>query len=357
VNDEVAEIEPRSASPESDERPTTAKRRRFLPRFGLKSLFLFALVVSLLFGWIGRNAYRLRQDEAAIEALQRCGPGIVLGSEPLQWEVDTPLVEFHDSRAIGERARIVLGLSSRPRLRSARLYLDDPNDERLPPALQALKRFPEVGEIGLNGPAFGDETIPALADLRNLKALSLDETRVTGTGLAQLADSPNLRKVYVTSDHPPEDLAAGLASLKGLRIVGLSGDACLDRSEVAALASLPELEELSIWNATPSGEADLLSPLEKASSLTTLCLHSERTDVALGELPRLPNLRFLTLGGITDETLAKWPASAALEEAMFSAPVTFEAVVAFSAAHPDCKVAYAPWYPPMRYYRDGKALE
>ena len=54
--------------------PTTLKRRRsFLPRFGLRSLLILGVLFCLLFGWIGRNLYRVRQEDAAIEAILRAG--------------------------------------------------------------------------------------------------------------------------------------------------------------------------------------------------------------------------------------------------------------------------------------------
>lgn len=341
----------------SEATPSRRRRRSFFPRFGLRTLLIFAILFCLAFGWIGRRYYRLRQDEAAIEALQRAGPGIVLGSEPLHWEVETPLVAFDNSGAVWERARIVLGLSGRPRLKSAWLYIDDPDDERLRPALEALKRFPEIEAVSLSGSGFDEDAIQALADLPSLVDLCLRETRVTGAGLAPLAGSTNLRQIYVMCESPPGDLAVGVASLKSLRIVGLSGDARLDRAEVATLASLPELEELFLWDTMPSGEVDMLSPLESAASLKALRLDSLRPDGAIGEPPHLPKLQLLTLYGINDETLAKWPTSATLRQAEFGLPVTPKACAAFSAANPDCEVEYFPFNGPMFVYRRGKVFE
>jgi hypothetical protein len=79
---EVVENEPRAASTASDDQPTP-KRRSFLPRFGLRSLFVFAIVFCLFFGWIGRNAYRMRQEEAALEALERAATEIKFQADPV----------------------------------------------------------------------------------------------------------------------------------------------------------------------------------------------------------------------------------------------------------------------------------
>ena len=67
------------ARPRTDEAALSfSKRRSRLPRFGLRSLFVVALLFCLLFAWIGRNLYRVRQEEAAIEALKQAGATIFL---------------------------------------------------------------------------------------------------------------------------------------------------------------------------------------------------------------------------------------------------------------------------------------
>ena len=73
--------DPPYSAPASDEAPVdqatsrrsssgARRRRRWLPRFGLRTLLVVAVLFCLCFAWIGKRYYELRQDEAAIEALK-----------------------------------------------------------------------------------------------------------------------------------------------------------------------------------------------------------------------------------------------------------------------------------------------
>jgi Leucine-rich repeat (LRR) protein len=108
---------------------------------------------------------------------------------------------------------------------------------------------------------------------------------------------------------------AKLTALKKLRSLDLSGSA-ITASGVKALAALPNLQRLSLWNVATIDDAAAVS-LETMRTLTTLDLSNTAIgDSTLARLGALPNLRrlFVNETKVTSEGLAafrsKHPASA-----------------------------------------------
>lgn len=358
---------PAEPSP-ADEVPASAppERRFRLPRFGLRTAFVLAIVSCLFFAWVRWNYVQRQVEQAAVDALLAANAEIAFAGD------EHAFMGTADQRAaegleppvptFGSRVSRSLGWTRVPPVERVRLKGDDPADPKLAPALAALRVFPKLWDVRLSGKAFDDRAMPELAKVPSLSFLVLEGTSVSGDGLATLASKESLRSVAITHD-PTGDLVGGAVRLKRLDGMILS-DAAIEREDVAALASFPHLQQLILSQIPFSDRSDLLLPLEGSKSLTQLTIQAEGVDegavVALPPLPRLerlevhgltlanlppyPNLHSLNAEGITDEMLAKWPVPRRIRSATFYPPVTTPGLRPFAAvaAEWQCNVTLRP---------------
>ena len=319
----------------------TRRRRSLLPRFGLRTLFVLAIVFCLLAAWIGRNVARVRQEEAAIEALMQVDATVRLavygetnGFEP---KTETFWQELPDHSWTYYAARSI-GWGERPQIRSVELYGDDDADAKMIAALDALSVLPEIEKVDLTGSAFDDDAIGRLTSVVALESLSLTDTEVTSAGLAPLSQTAPLRSVYVR--HVTTDVVAALPRFRDLRSVSLSA-MNVDASDIEGIASLPHLEELTLYDVQHAADPAFYAPLARAANLKSLVVNVFDRDLSDGELEAISELRTLetlSLCRITGGQLATFDLPPSVREIVLRFPITDDAPREFSEAHPDCLV-------------------
>lgn len=142
-----------------------------------------------------------------------------------------------------------------------------------------------------------------LKKLRNLKLFHPPKT-FTGTGLAALADMPNLEALTVAGSFsfgdPGMAAVAKLKKLQSLRIwhVGQTDEGLKNVKELKQLKHLTLGQRLT-YKPPASPRDDTLSILAELGSLESLQLDEARLSAnALAQLKNLPHLKSLTLNGI-----------------------------------------------------------
>jgi internalin A len=145
-------------------------------------------------------------------------------------------------------------------------------------------KLANLEKLAMSRPAT-DELFPRLAKLKNLRALDLGQSQVTGRGLKLLAGNEHLQELQLwdlpITDTTIEEIA-GLKSLRKLNLHSQSSSGQLTDKSAASLAKLGELRHLSL-----SG-------------------HRKITDAAITQLAGLTKLEMLSLNdtGITDASMA-----------------------------------------------------
>lgn len=341
--------------------PAPRKRpRRFLPRFGLRSLFVFALVFCLLFGWMGRNLYRMRQEDAAIEALERAGANIqFLQNRHLNLDIGyvPGRIEFAEERTTAGLVARAIGWSNRRSIDRIILYGEDAGDPKFKAALANLWLFPEIRSVELHGPAFDDAAIAPLSALKKLDTLNLARTRATGDGLAALAPTVPLRELVLYDDDPASDIAGGLPAFVEVRSIQLSGMA-LSNAHLEGIATLPKLETLSLMNVQPAIETETAALAEADGDSPSFDeLDFGLPDLDLVPLARAPALVELHLFNANRRSLAGLGRMPQLKVFRLSNLATIEDVQAFSALNPECHVGYLIDRAEGRRFRAGQEID
>lgn len=193
-----------------------------------------------------------------------------------------------------------------------------PEDPITTETVAACGRFPRLRSLTLNGLGNGEGLAGALAGLRSIEHLYLMDF---GAGvLPAVARMPALRNLNLSSSNnnaasalPAEDFAR-LKDAAKLIYLRVNGAFFPDKTAMATLATLPDLETLDIY----AGELiddDFLTAMAKAPNLRSLDVNSatQITDKGLEALAKAPKLRYFRTGNspnVTDkgvEALAKAP--------------------------------------------------
>jgi hypothetical protein len=369
---------PRTSAPSSqDDRPRSSRRSRsFLPRFGLRALFVFAILFCFASAWMGRNYVRMQEEDAAIESLKRAGASIRFEQDPESWVSLSETDGLTLAERLTDQSLRSIGWRDRPAIAEVavegwdRSSFDTAPD--LKAAVAALPMLQEIRVLTLRGNAFDDSSIEALGRLPQLESLCLDYTEITDEGLSKLAAPERIQELVLWTSSRDTTICRGLSGFVEMRRLTVE---CKDltREEVASIASLPKLERLDLSDVTTIGE-DVFAPLEKAKSLQELSLASSDAegfdDGDLTALADLPNLRELTLYGMTEANLAAFQPPAALR--VFSITyggvweaarrfegmegTSLEAVRRFSAEHLSCEVRWRSLKGRVAYSRGGKPM-
>jgi hypothetical protein len=327
-------------------RPPQA-RRSALPRFGLRSAFVFAVAFCLLFGWIA-DLYHSRQQQAALDALAGVDAKITLYESDGGWSghprafpvLDDSVWRFF-RREDELRVRSVFIWSGR-----------NPSPGSVPRAIAVLPTFDQLEWVSLSGPEVTDDSMLDLQRLPHLKSVWLDRTQVTRVGLERLGPLPNLEEVRLFES---KDFSRGLAKLTQLRTLVIS-DSPLTRADVEAIASLPNLQHLSFTGVTPI-HLNTYAPLETAVGLTSLRISDGRShDADMKVIGTLENLETLSVTGVRDAALADLAALKKLRRVEFDVYVSGQAAMRFSEERPGCMVRHNG-HVRGRYYRDGRIVD
>ncbi len=167
-----------------------------------------------------------------------------------------------------------------------------------------LGKLPDPGApfgLCLNLTKMTDSGLKELAGLKSLQALYLAETQVTDAGLKELADRKTLQTLDVRGTKVTDAGLKELAGLQGLQSLYLTGCQVTDVG-VKELAGLKSLQVLNLGDTKVTGAG-----LAGLKSLQALYLYNTAvTDVGLKDLAELKSLQMLNLAscpGVTDAGL------------------------------------------------------
>lgn len=182
----------------------------------------------------------------------------------------------------------------RPRVDSDGLIIPlEPGD------LTIVGRIPTLVELNLERTLIGDTLLEELGDLPKLESLRLSETPITDQGLRILRRFPNLKTLWLQDTDLDGEGLVHLRHTPHLRHLRVS--ARDPARVVAALASLPELEQALIQS--PLSDVDLrdMAACRHLKSLTLIETHIRGP--GLEHLAALESLSELRLdGGLLDDS-------------------------------------------------------
>lgn len=334
--------EPAEIEPTSDTSPRR-RRTRFLPRFGLRGLFVFALVFCLACAWAGRNYLALQREDAAIEALKATGARLHFDAErklahPATADA-TASLEIAEWNSTSNRILRTLGIWNPPPVRSIDFMGSQPPEDK---ALASLTTFPRLQRVGLAGDRLTGKSLAYLADHDELTSLEFFVT--PGIGPDDLAGMPRSERIttlrlYSTYPHGAT-LIAGVGTLPEPRELHVYLSP-LSHDEFAAIAAAPNLETLVLSGVTTS-DAQAVRTLAKSPRLKSLrvqgCTFDDGDLLAIASIENLTELTLLG-NSVSDDLLDRLASAPQLSLLEIEA-TTVEAVLAFSARRPACRVRH-----------------
>jgi hypothetical protein len=296
-------------------RQPVRKRRRLSPRFRLRTLFVAAVLMSLLLGWYGRHVYRVRQERAAAERLRQVGAQLSIATfEYGGMTLPADLYGWFPWFYVEEHTVVALD--------SAKGATDAD--------LQHLGRLRGLTSLWLRGDGFTDEALRRARDAKSIQDLTLLETSITGETFAEFGSRERLISLYVDSTALPEpthvleriealpNLAylqtrgvpltvegmRATAKLQELRRLIVHDPPAFEPAAFSELSKVSELEELSIqtWSPLPIGDEEFAA-ICQIKSLRMLALSAPQlTDAGFAHVADLPDLRELYVIGCPNVT-------------------------------------------------------
>ncbi len=171
------------------------------------------------------------------------------------------------------------------------------------PSLKALY-VPAVPNLKQNG--LTDAGLRNIAKLTSLEELALSSERIGDAGLIHVAKLPSLQYLLLQGDRFTDAGVAHLKNTSSLKILHLGYLGKLTDVALADLSNLANLENLNLhWNENITNNG--IAHLKKMQSLKKLDIGSSQvTDTGLAHLKEIKTLEYLVLPqkGITDEGLA-----------------------------------------------------
>ncbi len=164
--------------------------------------------------------------------------------------------------------------------------------------LAALKRFPNLKSLNLQGSTVTDDGVKHLAALPGLHTLDLWNTAVTPAGLEPVAKLKSLHTLRYNTRQMTDE------ALRQLLRLGLAHKLNLASGERGRPASIDDVRELQLWSVALTDAG--LRELSAFKNVTTIDL-SGTTTVTLAGLKELKALKSLTLlnVGEPDDTLMR----------------------------------------------------
>jgi len=192
--------------------PSSSRSVRRWLRFGLRTLLLVVLLVSVGLSWFVTKRNRAQKEEAAVKAIDGLGgyvlydfqfddsgkfdrnrrrPGPKWLHERLGYYFFSHVVRVgtESSEGVGisdAELKLLSGhLASLTRLKTLSLT-DSPISDA---GLESLRGLTQIEELDLSGTRVTDNGLRCLRDLRRLKTLNLKSTQVSAQGVQQLRQS------------------------------------------------------------------------------------------------------------------------------------------------------------------------
>jgi hypothetical protein len=286
----------------SETSPTQPGRRRQLAI----SLRMFMILVLVVGGWMGWEAYRARRQRMAVAAIVNAGGRVE-----------------HTDRFTGGSSWAPKWLTSRcgvdhfVKIKSVYFGTEPIPDE----AFTAVGKLGELEEFGLLGATTDTDLAHLAASVRTRKLLLHVNDHVTDAGFALLASCKSVEKLNVRNQRtivsrlrrpePRDAWLAILVKLPRLRELTLRGFTIGDAG-IAHLGALGALHELDLKSQTDLTTARLVA-LKQFPALRRLKIHisiSPETDFDFSELQHVPfdlDLSLGSLGGAWDRIGAESP--------------------------------------------------
>lgn len=197
--------------------------------------------------------------------------------------------------------------------------MGSPGEPPGPLDLHLFQELPELKLVTLSSSQINDELIGQLSQLRELRILRLlgnDEERATGNGLRTLKAAGNLEVLTLSGEWVTDDIVAATPELKKLRALHLYRTPNVTSASFAAVATLPNLQELTIHRAEKIDDrgSEHLAELRELRRLwlsATGC-----SDIAVAHVSKLPNLQCLSLAKskITDVSMEHLKRSRSIQQ-------------------------------------------
>ncbi len=202
-------------------------------QFGIRSLLLLTLVVSLALGWYANRVRAAAAKQEAIRAIQEAGGHVGIAKT--------------DETSLFNRCEQFLGKSQFVTVE--RVSLGGTADDS---RMELLRTMPELTKLDSEGKV----TDRGLANLRyvpQLTELDLSGSAISDQGLAELRFVPELRRLWLSGAEIKGPGVRHLASLKSLEELWL--DETVDGRGLLYLPSLPSLKSLILTDMRISDEA------------------------------------------------------------------------------------------------------
>lgn len=175
--------------------------------------------------------------------------------------------------------------------------------------MRVLAQFPALEQIRCGQTRVGDEELSYLSSLKTLKAIDLSDcNRVTIAGIQSLAKCPKLAFLKVWGKSIDNECMKHVAQMKSMRVLGLN-DTRVDDEGIKLLAGL-NLKEVHLFRTAVGDEG--LRVLSQMPNMETLNLRDTRlSDQGVEYLANLKKLKKLDLSecnspGITDQAGASF---------------------------------------------------
>lgn len=191
-------------------------------------------------------------------------------------------------------------LKSLPNLTFLQLFRADLSDE----AVEVISTFPALQQLRCGQTRIGDSALSHLRNLKTLRALDLSDcNRVSDTGLAYLAESPELSFLKVWGPQITDSGMDSIGRMTKLKVLGLNDTAVTDGG-IQKLAGLKQLTEIHLFRTSVSDQGiEILSQLPEMLQMNLR--DTKISDLAIASLATLPKLEKLDLSetnspGFTD---------------------------------------------------------
>jgi hypothetical protein len=292
--------------------PAPKSRRRWLPRFGLRTLLILVALCGVTFGYLGHLYRRVAHQRYIVAKIQEAGGtvkynyqfGVEENAEEVYRSVKSTHIEgARDGRQKVSRKRIVAG--------------QEVVEIETPPGPKWIRRlfgddvFAYVASVDfLRFSKPPEEFNPRLLlELPGLRDVIIVGSQVNCDWLKYIAQIPSLRVVVLIGDkstNPPVDCLDHLESAKKLQALSISGDWVRDET-VSCVHNLRNLTLLTVSRA-PNVTSAIFAQLDSLTDLQELNIihNSNIGDEGTESLSRLRNLRVLCLRqtSVSDATLA-----------------------------------------------------
>lgn len=202
-------------------------RRRF--QFGLRTLLLAIVGLSLLFSWLAVKIQCARRQREAVEAIRQLRGEVLYDWLASSSARPSPLCELFEDDLLHNVVAVSL------------------SDVGCDSALVHLKGIADLRLLSLEHSAIGDEGLKCLRDFRSLESLGLADTLITDEGLKHLKGLTNLEVLYLQNTSITDAGLVHLKKLNKLRVLHLHGTSITDAG-LEHLKELVNLETLRLGN-------------------------------------------------------------------------------------------------------------